>query len=200
MTNPHANTTLDRAILVGQSGALAFAAGLIGATGAAAAIAFPTMRDLAPDIPGLESVGDHWMIAAGSVMAPVFTVVVSLAAAAIALATLLWVVQTLRGRSASRALVTRGVALLVTLAVAGHSQIVLVPRMNANFNGFLAAARNGDDAEVRRLRDAFDADHPVSSRSLSAIFALSLVSAALTIWAPAPRRRSAATPSQGATP
>ncbi len=180
----------DRAILVGQVAALAFAAGLIGATGAAAAIAFPAVRDLDPAVPGLDAIGDHWMIVAGSVMAPVFSIVVAAAGVAVAFATLLWVLQVLRGRSASRALVTRGVALLLTLAVAGYTQIILIPRMDTNFAGFLAAARSGDEAETRRLRDAFDADHPTSSRSLGAVFALSLLSAGLTVWAPTPRRRA----------
>ncbi|RMH26000.1 MAG: hypothetical protein D6693_07970 [Planctomycetota bacterium] len=187
--------TLGRTLDATAVGALAFGAGVIAATGLAAALAFPTMRDLDPTLPGLGVAGDHWMIAAGSVMAPVFTIAVAVAGIAVALAGLVWVGRTLRGGASAAALVVRGVAILAALAVVGYAQFVLLPRMNHNFASFLAAARTGDAPAAEGFRDAFDRDHPASSRALGAIVTLTLVAAGAHAW-PAPvggrRRRSEA--------
>jgi len=182
---------LDRALAALSVGAPAFAAGVIVATGVAAAIAFPTMKTLDPSLPGFAAVPDHWMIAAGRVMAPIFTITVAGAVLAMALATLAWALQVLRAQFGVRVLLVRGVALLLTLAVAGHLQFALLPRMNANFATFLAAARAGDTNAALTARDAFDQDHPSSGREFGAVAALALVCAGLSILPTRRRDRSA---------
>jgi len=192
MADPAAPLTpafVDRLLATVIVSALAMASGLIAATGLAAAVAFPMMRDLDPALPGYEAVGDHWMIAAGSVMAPIFTIAVTAAGVLIAAAGFAWAGQTVRGGVSVRALLARGLVILFALGVTGYTQFILLPRMNNSFDAYLEAARAGDTDVAACLRDNFDADHPAASRSLSAIVILSLLAAGAQVWAPAPRRR-----------
>lgn len=162
---------------------LALACGVVIATGVAAAVAFPTMRDLDPTLADLASVDDHWMIAAGSVMARVFVVTAVIAGGAIAVSVVAFLMHFLREkRRGLGATAVRLLTLAALVAVFTHYSASLLPDMNNTFNDFVSAAREGDGDRAAALRAEFDAHHPVASRELSAIAALSLVAALLSAW------------------
>lgn len=167
-----------------NTGALGAAMGIILATGVTAAIAFPAMRELAPTLPGYAAVEDHWLIAAGSIMAQVFRVTAIMLAIAFAGAVVtLFVLIARAGAGRNRAAVLlRSLVLLAAVAVFTHYAAVLMPRMNRTFDDFLNAARTGDSEQAVSLRASFDSDHPASRRDLSTLFALTTVAWLLTGW------------------
>lgn len=162
---------------------LALASGVIVATGVAAAIAFPTMRDLAPSLPGLSQVDDNWMIAAGAVMAKVFAITGGIAATAIALSALALVIEAFTAqRRRPVPLMGRSLVLLLLVSVCAHYTAVLLPTMNHTFDAFVVAARANELDQAATLRAEFESMHPVASRELGAIAFLSLIAALLGAW------------------
>lgn len=140
-------------------------AGALALVGVAAAIAFPAMKTLDPVLPGFALYdGDHWRIAAGKVMNPLFNVVddvgfVAIAVSLIALAVLMSGERLRRTRLAGfRIVLWIGVAVL-------SSYIVMVPRADMNTlaeeHWTHAAAGENDQAEV--AREAFDELHHTAS-------------------------------------
>ena len=54
--------------------AIALWLGVLLVSGLTAAVAFPTMKPLAPQLPDYAAVSDHWKITAGAIANRVFTV------------------------------------------------------------------------------------------------------------------------------
>lgn len=160
---------------------LAAASGVIIATGVAAAVAFPTMRDLNPRLADLATIDDHWMIAAGSVMAQVFLVTAVIVGGAIGVALIAFTMQLLlASRRAFGATVVRFVAIAALVAVFTHYAAILLPDMNRTFDAFVAAGRANDIEQAAKLRREFDELHPLASRELGAIAVLALAAALLS--------------------
>ena len=170
--------------LAGASLALWLGAVLM--TGAAAAIAFPAMRDLAPALAQFPAhPEDHWSITAGHVMLPVFRVLdfATLALSSVAVVCTGLSVRACTGRVA--------IALwLVGLVGAGgigvHHALDRSPHMDALATAWWDAASDGDEATAQAKKQAFDDLHPVASAALKAESALLLL--AIGGWAFAPLR------------
>lgn len=159
----------------------------IAMAGATAAVAFPTMKALSPQLPAFAATDEHWKIAAGQIAARMFAVadVVQLACALVCFGTLgvgLWLrsrhVQQ-RGRTwfwAARTLLMSGAAGLLA-----YQLFVLGPRMTMNLTRYWSLASSGDATGAAAARAAFDVDHPTSTTVLMATlaFALAMVVASL---------------------
>ena len=165
-----------------QGVALGLAAGAVVTIGVVAAIAFPTMRDLNPTLPGLEGLDDHWMLAAGMILTQGFNATSTIVGVCLAVASIAFVSEVFfapRPRQ-KLALALRLITLLALLAVFAHNWGVVQPRMNTNFQNLFASARSGDFDAARTFRAAFDADHPAAGRELGAIAILSFAGAILS--------------------
>jgi len=165
---------------------LAFWLVIVVVSGLTAAIAFPAMKALGPQLPDYPAgVADHWKIAAGQIANPVFTVAlrVEVVCGVIAIACALAGM-----RRSSRTLgLTIGLAPLTIAAGAlAYHWIVLAPRMAAALDRFLALAKAGDPGAAV-FRAAFDADHPAASTTLG-IIACSLALTLVALLLPTSRR------------
>lgn len=159
-------------------------AGMLMLVGAAAAIAFPTMKRLDPQLPEFSQYNeDHWMIAAGSVMNRVFQLAdwVALGLATLALVSLVLIFA---GRQSAPRLrrTVHGIVLLVAMTLLLIESFVLAPRMRSTLEEFLDAARAGDIATANLARDEFRADHPMASRLMMAQFSAVMLSFAAGAW------------------
>lgn len=169
-------------------------------TGVAAAILFPTMKGLAPQLPAFASyTGDHWMIAAGRTADRLFSI-----NDALQLACALVVVTTLASGALwcnLRPTGLRGVLRLLVLAVAlvalGFQLFVLAPRMSLNLRTYWQAAQTGDRPLADQHQAAFSSDHPTAQNTLATITLAVGVLLLLSVW---PQGLAAATTPLAAQP
>lgn len=154
--------------------------GALGMTAAFAAVIFPEMRDLAPELETFSGYPkDHWVIAAGRVMARVFSVLDSLQIGCATLATLAaGALVLLRDERKWIRLIT---TLIPTAALVWYVLMVAQP-MHADLTGFWDAALRGDVAAADAYRASFDELHPVASRGMGTIAGLALLGLALGAW------------------
>lgn len=141
-------------------------------TGVTAAVAFPTMKGLAPTLPAYAQYPQaHWPIAAGAVARRVFDIS---AYAQVVCAVLALSAGGLRVVLGPRRPIARVVWTLLAAACLVWWLAVLTPRMNRTLDTFWEAARTGDTTLAADAKAAFDADHPLASRAISgaAFFAL----------------------------
>lgn len=161
-----------------------WAGALIGA-GGAAAILFPTLKQLAPTLPDFAAFpDDHWKIAGGLVGVRLFVLadVVQLGAACATILALI-VTRLAGGTQASRAATgLRLVFMAFAWLLASYQIMVLGPRMQTNLNAFYAAAKAGQVDVARVNRDAFDADHPTASRVLGGTLLAVMGALAASAW------------------
>lgn len=160
-------------------------AGAIAATGLAAAVAFPIMKRLDPSLPGFAGYPeDHWRIAAGQVMNPVFQGVATFGvlAGVVALLALVIVVVRVRPRVRCglvwvRVLATSGALICVSISTA------LVQRpMQTELAKFIDSARAGDVSAADGHREAFDRFHPVASNLMKLNLVLVVVAFGAGVW------------------
>ena len=161
-------------------GALGVWTGALLMTGAAAAVAFPTMRDLDPLLPAYGAYPqDHWSIAAGHIMRRVFGIsdwTQLFCAGAVALT--LGIEIALAGwKKLGMAWRVRGAVMLAAIACAAYSALVLAVRMNGQLDVYWEAARTGDIETAQSVKAAFDQGHVLARQLMTATFAL--VAAAL---------------------
>lgn len=158
--------------------------GALGITGAAAAIAFPTMRRLDPTLPGFEAVSDHWRIAAGSIMQRVFLLAdrVQIACAVVGAAGLAAAMLTARVGPARSPTALRLGGLAIAVGCLGLSVLWLSPRMNSNLDDFWSEARAGRPETALAARARFDRDHPTASALLMGTAAGLVLSIAGGAW------------------
>ncbi len=173
---------LDRASLA----LFALLVGTLGMTGAAAAITFPTMRDLGPTLGAYpQYFGTHWNLAAGEVMRRVFDVSDGVTlVAGLAASLSLMLAFALRAKFFKPTL-TQWARVLLVLAVLGviaYQSIWLRPAMNEELFAFIDAAAMGDAPTADLHRENFAALHPTASRTLTTLFMLSFASTALGCW------------------
>jgi len=164
--------------------ALGVWAGAMGAVGAAAAIAFPMMRDLDPSLPAYAAYeGPHWSIAAGAVMNRVFALADTLGfvCACIAAATLV-VVFVVRARPLAP-MVIRAALVAGALGLAGHAMFVQGPAMRAHLHAYWEAAEAGEDETAAVHKEAFDAMHPRASGLIGAQLIVVLLAFGVGGWA-----------------
>jgi len=137
--------------------------GALLAVGAAAAVAFPTMKRLNPSLPEFGAVDEHWSIAAGSVFQPMFIGVLIIAVGLGVLATSIGVVAVRHASNGRRVLLN---VLLISSMLAAAVGLVVARDMRANWLTFLDAARAGDTTAAANARSSFDQSHPLASTLL----------------------------------
>ena len=161
-------------------GALGLWAGAVLMTGVTAALVFPTMKGLDPSLPGFEAyTGDHWAVAAGSVMNRAFLAAdwIGLVCGLVATATLVIVIVGVRVRGVRPATVLRWVVLGAAIVVSVYTLAVLRPAMQRELVAHWDTARAGENAAAARHMARFNAMHPRASFILMA--QLVLVASAL---------------------
>lgn len=161
-----------------HAAALGLWGGALVASGAVAAIIFPTMRDAQVHMPDFASYsGAHWPIAAGQVMNKVFLLVdgLGIGALVIAVLTLAIVVRVRPTRHVGSATAVRLIALGMLIAMTGYAVGILRPDMQHHLHAFWLAAKTGDAANATLHRAAFDARHPTASFVMGAQLVLIVV-------------------------
>ena len=141
--------------------------GCLAMTGIVAMIAFPTLRDLNPALPGYSSyAGEHWSIAAGHVMRKVFLVNDAVQLVALVGCSLIMGLQvTVMGQRRERgANVLRGICLFALMCSTAYYLLALSTRMDANLLEYWARAATGADGAG--FKAAFDKDHLVAENIL----------------------------------
>ncbi len=175
--------SIRRVLTTVHCACLSIACGIVVATGVAAAIAFPTMRDMNPRFSDLAALDDQWMIAAGSIMARVFAITAMIAGGFIAVAVLAYIAQFLReSRRAFGATLIRTLLLAGLVGVFVHYAGFLLPEMNETFHALLDAGRANEIESVGRLREEFESMHPAASRDLTAVAILTFLCALFSAW------------------
>ncbi len=189
---PH-NGTLTRAAHALHVAALGIWTGGIAMTAAAAAIIFPTVKGLAPTLPGYAAVPpeEHWLLAAGQVAARIFRVSDSVQLAC-GVTTLATAVLLARAHGIGRTVPARvrAVALVAAWLMLAFYLAVLAPRMQTNIEAHWRLSQAGQLAEARVHEAVFKADHPTSSRVLGGTALCTLI--ALVLGAGIPAQRPAA--------
>jgi len=135
--------------------------------GAAAAILFPTMRDLAPTLGRFEAyTGEHWRLAAGIPAARLFAILdlVQFLCAGAAFATLAAGLASWLGRSASTAV--RTVAVGVAMASFSYGFFIVGTRMTELAKTYWAEAEAGNLEAAERAQSAFSAMHPRATQAM----------------------------------
>jgi hypothetical protein len=159
--------------------------GTLGMAGAAAAIIFPTMRELEPTLGAYPMYTEpHWRLAAGHVAAKLFFVsdLVQLVCAPLAGLSLVLIVLRKLAPWPSRLVAARLVLLTLVMALVSYRFFVLAPRMDRELAIYRSAATAGDMTRADEHLAAFNADHPTASRVMSGTFALTLLGFALGAW------------------
>ncbi len=161
--------------------------GALVAVGGTAAVAFPTMKALAPALPGFRvPAEDHWSIAAGHVMNPAFFALM-IGGVALALISLCaW-----RGMGRGRRFLT-----VLSLLLAAGTLVGLGLPMRGHLDRYWAAARAGEAETASAAKARFDALHPWSSRALGVQTALVVTGLAAAVIA----RPRSVTPPPGGDP
>lgn len=143
--------------------------GTIVTTGMAAAMLFPTVRDLSPSAPKFaEYTGEHWRIVAGHIGARLFlnADVVQFVCAFVAIFSA-GVSVILMGRH-WRTIGTGGRMVLLSCALTAFSYgfFIHTPQMNAHLVAYWQAAEAGDIEAATAQQGAFAAMHPTSTTIL----------------------------------
>ncbi|MFO0832148.1 MAG: hypothetical protein U0637_09915 [Phycisphaerales bacterium] len=161
--------------------------GAIAMTAGAAAVIFPTVKQLTPHVPRYAAVPDegHWLLLAGNVASRVFAVSdkVQLGCAAVTLVTAV-VLARARGFHGALAGKARAAALICALLLVTYYLAVLVPRMTAHLHEHWRLSEAGEVEQARVHENAFKNDHPTSSRVLAATAACTLVALLLGAGSP----------------
>lgn len=148
--------------------------GSLAMAGAAAAIIFPTIRDLDPSLPDYASfTGPHWKLAAGHVASRIFLVAdaVALGCLIVSGLTLGLVVASKEPWRQAWTTGIRLVALFGALSLLTYSFFFLGPRMNTNMRSYWDAAEAGNNEAALQYQAAFDKDHPTASTVMVSSFA-----------------------------
>ncbi len=141
--------------------------GCMAMTGIVAMIAFPTLRDLNPTLPGFAGyAGEHWSIAAGHVMRKVFLVNDAVQLVALVGCSLIMGLQvTVMGQRRERgANALRGICLFALMCSTAYYLLALSTRMDANLQEYWTRAAAGADGAG--FKAAFDKDHVVAENIL----------------------------------
>lgn len=156
-------------------------------TGAAAAVLFPTMKELGPTLPSHAAfTGEHWRIVAGKPAATLFQICdgIQFVCAMLAAVSLLTLVGIARVRVRRRpSMFIRIISLGLAFIALSYHLFVLSPRMWTSLLSFRQAAAAGQNDLAAQFQAAFQSDHPTASNTLAAIAACVLVSLTTGIWA-----------------
>lgn len=163
-------------------------AGVLGGAGIAAAVTFPTIRDLDPSLPAYtEYGGDHWMLAAGMVAGKVFVIsdvvqFVCTFGAIIGFALAVVCGGYLKTDRRSWLLFFRALFLGLAFISVAYHLLILMPSMQHDLRQYWDAALAGDTDTAEAFRQAFSDRHPDASRSLGLTALAALVTLILGVW------------------
>lgn len=153
-------------------------------TAVTAAITFPTVKALDPIVPSLDPASrPHWELVGGKVASGVFIVshVVQGVCAVLAVIALVCLLRSkVVGHRTRRAVSTYATGMAV--ATLGWYMLVLWPRMRENLHGYWDNVFAGKLEPAQVARKAFDADHPLASNTMGAIFVFVLVALVCAAW------------------
>ncbi len=188
--------------------ALSLWLGCVVTAGLAAAIIFPTMKSLDPQLPAYAGyTGDHWMLAAGRIADRIFdaTDTAQVGAAGVALLTGVALLAARGLRARPPIALAWLVALAAALGVLAYTLTVLRPRMTTNLVTYWDAASRADNPAAEAARAAFSAEHPLASNLMAAtallvLLALILIVPAAGIGKAPSAPRAASDAAQGADP
>lgn len=153
--------------------------GVIAMSGAAAAILFPTIKELDPLLPEYTAyTGEHWRLAAGLPAERIFLVadIAGFVCSFLAAATFGCLATFFRLPVKSPTTISRAFVLAVALACFASNLIIIRPQMNSALNTYRAAALRGDNQAALTHQQAFADLHPIASNLMIAL----LVSVLLT--------------------
>lgn len=169
--------------------ALSVLAGATLAVGAAAAIAFPTMKALDPMLAAYTAWPDpHWPIAAGAIANRLFRILDWVALAVVAIALVSVIPRSARPQRSVRGAIT--VAAIILLAgVVGTNWVWIRPTMHHHLEAYWAAAKAGDLNGGRAAREMFARFHPIATGLLVAQAGVALVGAAASRSRPRDRQQ-----------
>src|ERR1043165_7451722 len=162
--------------------------------GAAAALTFPTVKQLQPSLPTYARYdGEHWRIAGGKVMVPIFGFAGWMQVACVTLACVAFFVARWphHGVTGKRVTAVRALFLVLFVWGTGYQAAVLRVRMTNNLYEEWSAAESGDNAAAQKARSAFDADHGRSNAALGGSVVLGLLCVGLAAAACRPPREAA---------
>lgn len=179
-TDPSGSSTKHTVCKLAQSvhlAALGIWCGAVATSGIAAAIIFPTFRDLDPTLaPYPAYAGDHAMLGAGRVAGSIFFAVdlVQFVCAMLVLMTL--IAMLLSGYALRTPLrVIRSVLTLATLGLLSYHLVILMPDMTDHLRTYWAAAELGRTSEADSAKDAFLSMHTSASNVLKGLTLMTLV-------------------------
>jgi len=159
--------------------------GVLLMTGVAAAVLFPTIKQLRPTLPDFASyTGEHWRIAAGQPAAKLFVIcdATQFACAMIGAISLLVLVFVAKVKVRRPAMLIRIGAFLLAMGLLGAQFFFVAPSMHVNMLAFWQAAAAGDNTGAEVFRAAFDKDHPTASAILSSTAGCVFVSFMFAAW------------------
>ncbi|MEO1585061.1 MAG: hypothetical protein AAFR96_10900 [Planctomycetota bacterium] len=197
---------LRRCLEIVHAAAAALWFGVAVATAAAAAIIFPTVRDLDPTLATYpDYTGEHWRLAAGHIAAKLFAFgdVVGFICLMLAGFSLTIIAATRHAwASAPKVTFARLASLGTAVLAAGYNLFILGPRMNGNLQDYWAAAAAGNNAEALTAQQAFMADHAPASNTLAAIAiaALALVVTSALALTASPAKATKPAPAKPTSP
>lgn len=140
-------------------------------TAVAAAILFPTVRDLDPSLPAYAAYTEpHWLIAAGHVGNKMFLAsdVIQYACAAGAVVCLVFGLFLGSFRGARRFTILRLFPLCVAMLILVYQAALFRPAMNSDLAEYWQAAEQGDISTAQAARGRFDDAHKPAQRLLGA--------------------------------
>jgi hypothetical protein len=172
-------TTIHLCVLGLWAGALLMAGG-------AAAVIFPTVKDLQAQVPALSTyTGEHWRLVGGRVANKIFLIadIAQLILAGKALLTLAMLgLRRAPAIRAGRVAIVWIAGLGASLMLLSYHLLVLQPRMGANLRKYWDAAGAGQNVQAQEFRLAFDADHPTASRVLITLAVLVVITLIAAVW------------------
>ena len=165
--------------------------GALFGAGVAAAVAFPTMRNLDPTLAAYpEYTGEHWMLAAGRVAARVFVITDIAQFVCAFLAVVGFMLATFAGdRTRSWLRFFRAAALGAAFLLVSYHLLIQAPRMDRDLRAYWDAAASGDNDAALIHQEAFSRQHPNASRTMTATFIATLATLGLGAWSLAGGRK-----------
>lgn len=165
--------------------------GALFGAGVAAAVAFPTMRNLDPTLAAYpEYTGEHWMLAAGRVAARVFVITDIAQFVCAFLAVVGFMLATFAGdRTRSWLRFFRAAALGAAFLLVSYHLLIQAPRMDRDLRAYWDAAASGDNDAALIHQEAFSRQHPGASRTMTATFIATLATLGLGAWSLAGGRK-----------
>lgn len=175
-----------RALQLISTLSLAIWTGVLVMTGAAAGFTFATLKGLSPVISGYAvPPAEQWQLVGGMVANRFFVAadVVGYICCGLAVVSLALLFSLRRLMGIGRLhLITRVLTVAVVLMIFSYQLFVLGPRMAENLSVYWDAAAKGDQQVMATRKAAFDADHPVASKVLSALAVATLLAAGASAW------------------